>query len=81
MIIDTTTMSMIVTTDAGKDITEIGMNGTTPHIPTRGGTIDVIRNDKETGISNATKEDDIFTGKSVGKQPESTIRDQSQTPL
>ena len=78
---DAMTTSTIAMTDVGKDTTEVGMNGTTPRIMTAGGTIDVIRNDKETGISDATKEEGIFAGKSVGKQLESTIRDQSQTPL
>ena len=69
------------TTDTGKDTTEIGMNGTTPQITTGEGTIGVIRNDKETGISDATKEEGIFAGRSAEKQLESIIKDQAQTPL
>ena len=54
------------TTDTGKDTTEIGMNGTTPQITTGEGTIGVIRNDKETGISDATKEEGISQGRALG---------------
>ena len=67
--------------DTGKDTTEIVMNETTPRITTGEGTTYIIRSDKETGISDATKEEGIFAGKSVGKQLESRIGDQSQTPL
>ena len=69
---DAMTMSAITTTDTERDTTEIGMNGTTPQITTREGTIDITRNDKETGISDATKEEGIF----AGKQLESTIGNQ-----
>ena len=37
-------------------------------------------NDKETRISDVTKEEGIFAGKSIGKQAKSTTKDQAQTP-
>ena len=80
MIEDVTTMSAIAMTDTGKATTEIGMNETTPRITTGEGMIDVIQNDKETGISNATKNEGIFAGKSTGKKLESAIKE-AQTPL
>ena len=75
------TTSTIATTDVGIVTTEMGMNETTPRITTVDGTIDIFRNDKETGISDATKEEGIFAGRSAEKQLESIIKDQAQTPL
>ena len=69
-------MRTITTTDARKDIIEIRMNMTTPGITTGEGMIE----DKETGISDTTKGEGIFSGKSVGKQLENTTRDKAQTP-
>ena len=74
---DATTTNTIAMIDTGKDTTEIVMNETTPRITTGEGTTD----DKETGISDATKEEGIFAGRSAEKQLESIIKDQAQTPL
>ena len=73
---DATTTSTIATTDAGKDTIEIGMNEITPWITTGEGTT----NEKETGISDATKREVIFAEKSAGKQPKNTTRNQGQAP-
>ena len=62
--------------DAGKSITETGMNETIPRSTTGEGTTAV----KGTRTSNAIKRQDIFVEKSVKRQPEITTKGQAETP-
>ena len=75
MIEDVTTMTVTVITDTEMATTEIGTSATTPWTTTEEGMTNNTRNGKGTRITDATIEEDIFLGKSVGKQPEITIGD------
>ena len=72
---DRTTMTETVTIDEETTRIGIGMSETTPQTTTEEGMADGTRNDRGIRIIDATIEEDIFLGKSVGKQPEITIRD------
>ena len=69
------TMTETARTGIERTTTEIVMIATMPQTMTEEETTDGTRNDRGIGIIDATTEEDIFLGKSVGKQPEITIRD------
>ena len=77
MIEDGMTMTETTMTNAKTTITEIDMSATTPRSTTTDGT----RHDRVTGIIDATIEEDIFAGTSIGRQPENTTGDWIQTQL
>ena len=63
---DRTTMTETATTDAETTTTEIGTSVNTPRTTNEEGTTDGTQNDRCTEITDATTEEDIFSGTSIG---------------
>ena len=76
---DGTTMTETATAGVVTTTTEIGTSATTPWTTTEEGMTNNTRNGKGTRITDATIEEDIFAGWSIGKQAEITIGDRIQT--
>ena len=66
MIEDATIMTVTATTDVETATTEIGTSATAPRTMTVEGTTDGTRNNRGTIITDATTEEDIFSGTSIG---------------